>query len=136
MQPLGTRKITQPLGFQCFQTVLNGLKIDHEVNRMAFITRLNLGLVWSKIFQLFTKSYPNGSSITRSPGLVFSINLRFFGNSAFRCNSTTRQNQQSLTAPHNISLTFKRTFGIQIVMIFCMSLQDSTCCPKIRYESI
>ena len=37
---------------------------------MAFITRFNLDLVWSKIVQLFTKNHPNGSGITRSPGLV------------------------------------------------------------------
>ena len=30
-------------------------KIDHEFNRMAFITRFNLGFVWSKIVQILTK---------------------------------------------------------------------------------
>ena len=36
--------------------VLNGLKkIDHKFNRMAFITRFNLVLVWSEIVQIFTK---------------------------------------------------------------------------------
>ena len=45
-------------------------KIDHKFNRMAFIARFNLVLVWSKIVQIFTKNHPNGSGITRSPGLV------------------------------------------------------------------
>ena len=46
-------------------------KIDHTFNRMVFITRFNLVLVWSKIVKNFTKSHPNGSGITRSPGLVY-----------------------------------------------------------------
>ena len=31
-------------------------KINHKFNRMAFITRFNLVLVWSKIVQIFTKN--------------------------------------------------------------------------------
>ena len=38
------------------QMVLNGLKkIKHKFDRMAFITRLNLVLVWPKIVQIVTK---------------------------------------------------------------------------------
>ena len=40
---------------QCSQLVLNGLKNDHKFNRMAFIARFNLVLVWSKIVQILTK---------------------------------------------------------------------------------
>ena len=50
-------------------------KINHKFNRIAFITRFNLVLVWSKIVQMLTKSHPNGSGITRSPGLVSCANL-------------------------------------------------------------
>ena len=43
-------------GLQWSQMVLNGLKkIDHKFNRMAFITRFNLVLVWSKIVKMLTK---------------------------------------------------------------------------------
>ena len=46
-------------GLQWSQMVLNGLKkIDHKFNRMAFITRFNLILVWSKIVQILTKKSP------------------------------------------------------------------------------
>ena len=45
-------------------------KIDHKFNRMAFITRFNLVLVWSKIVKMLTKKSSYGSGITRSPGLV------------------------------------------------------------------
>ena len=42
-------------GLQWSQMVLNGLKkIYHTFNRMAFITRFNLVLVWSKIVKLLT----------------------------------------------------------------------------------
>ena len=40
-------------------------KLDHKLNRMAFITMFHLVLVWSKM------RHSNGSSINRSPGLVF-----------------------------------------------------------------
>ena len=54
--------------------ILNGpkwyTKIDHKFNRMVFITRFNLVLVWSKIVKILTKSHPNESGIARSPGLV------------------------------------------------------------------
>ena len=53
-------------------------KIDHKFNRMAFITRFNLVLVWSKIVQLLLKSHPNWSGITRSPGLVIFSSLSQF----------------------------------------------------------
>ena len=46
-------------------------QIDHKFNWMAFITKLNLVLVWSKIVQILTKNHPNGSRKTRSPGLVW-----------------------------------------------------------------
>ena len=40
-------------GIQWSQMVLNGLnKIDHKFNRMAFIAKFNLVLVWSKTVQL------------------------------------------------------------------------------------
>ena len=43
-------------GLQCSQMVLNGIKkIDHTFNRMAFIARFNLVLVWSKIVKISTK---------------------------------------------------------------------------------
>ena len=36
--------------------VVSGLKkIDYKSNRMSFITRLNLVLVWAKIVQMLTK---------------------------------------------------------------------------------
>ena len=55
-EPLRTKKITQPLGLQRSQMVLNGLKkINHKFNRMAFVTRFNRGLVWSKRVQILTK---------------------------------------------------------------------------------
>ena len=41
-------------GLQCSQMVIHGLNIDHKFIRMAFITRFNLVLVWSKIVQIFT----------------------------------------------------------------------------------
>ena len=44
-------------------------KTKHKFNRMAFITRFNL--VCSKRIQIQTKSHPNGSGITRAPGLAF-----------------------------------------------------------------
>ena len=50
-------------GLQCYQMVLNGLKkINHKFNWMAFITRFKL-------------DHPNESGITRSPGLVFVVEL-------------------------------------------------------------
>ena len=43
-------------GLQWSQMVPNGLKkINHKFNCMAFITRFNLILVWSKIVQILTK---------------------------------------------------------------------------------
>ena len=42
-------------GRQSSQMVLNGLKIEHKFNRMAFISSFNLVLVWSKIVQVLTK---------------------------------------------------------------------------------
>ena len=43
-------------GIQWSQMVLNGLnKIDHKFNRMAFIAKFNLVLVWSKTVQIVTK---------------------------------------------------------------------------------
>ena len=53
-------------------------KIYHKFNRMAFITRFNLVLVWSKIVQLLLKSHPNWSGITRSPALVIFSSLSQF----------------------------------------------------------
>ena len=50
-------------------------KVDHKFNRMAFITRFSLVLVWSKIVQILTKSHPNGSGITRCSGLVVLVNI-------------------------------------------------------------
>ena len=41
-------------GVQCSQMVLNDLKMDHKFNWIAFITRFNLVLVWSKIVQMLT----------------------------------------------------------------------------------
>ena len=58
------KKITQPLGTKNHATSRsfmfpNGhkwsLKIDHKCNRMAVITRFNLGLIWSKIVKILTK---------------------------------------------------------------------------------
>ena len=46
------------------------LKIYYKFNSIAFTTRFNLVLVWSKTVQISLKSHPNGSGITRSPGLV------------------------------------------------------------------
>ena len=46
-------------GLQWSQMVLNGLKNDHKFIKMAFITRFNLVLVWSKIVQICTKKSSN-----------------------------------------------------------------------------
>ena len=73
-------------GLQWSQMVLNGLtKFDHKFNRMDFITRINLVLVWSKIVQFFTKksskwvwhNQVSWSSFT-SLRLVNSIYIIFF----------------------------------------------------------
>ena len=46
-------------GFEWSSMVPNGpkwsLKMDHKFNRMVFITRFNLVLVWSKLVQILTK---------------------------------------------------------------------------------
>ena len=64
-------------GLQWSKMVLNGIgKINHKFNRMAYITSFNLVLVRSKIVQIFTKNHLNGSSITRSPGLVICISTK------------------------------------------------------------
>ena len=43
-------------GLQWSQMVLNGLKkINHKFNRMAFIAKFNLVLVWSKTVQILKK---------------------------------------------------------------------------------
>ena len=52
-------------------------KINHKFNRMVFITRFNLVLVWFKIVKILTKSHPKGSGIIRSPGLVLNISEFF-----------------------------------------------------------
>ena len=59
-------------GLQWSQMVLNGLR-KSTINSIGWpgSTRFNLVLVWSKIVQILTKSHPNGSGITRSPGLVY-----------------------------------------------------------------
>ena len=72
-------------GLKWSSMVPNGPKLFwknyHKFNKMAFITRFNL--VWSKIVKILTNSYPNGSAITRSPGLylIFFIFLLFLSSS-------------------------------------------------------